>query len=105
MIKKFDIVYGKRIFVRAFEAPYVGFYPEPVKSSARPISFKLILKVLQFLVKPKAKKCMFFQYQIGYALHKGWVKKRKIIVPAANTCNSMLHAHISVNAFHIILCS
>jgi hypothetical protein len=74
MIKKFDIVYGKRSFVHVFETPSSGFYPEPVKSIARPISFKLILTVLQFLVEPKAKKFMFFQYQVEYALHKGWSK-------------------------------
>jgi len=43
VIKKFDIVYGKRIFVGVLEASAYGLYPEPVKSSPRPTSFKLIL--------------------------------------------------------------
>jgi hypothetical protein len=43
VIKKVDIVYGKRIFVGVFEASAYGFYPERVKSIPRPISFKLIL--------------------------------------------------------------
>jgi hypothetical protein len=43
VIKKFDIVYGKRNFVGVFEASAYGFYSKPLKSSPRSISFKLIL--------------------------------------------------------------
>jgi hypothetical protein len=43
---------------------------------------------------------MFFQYQVGYALHKRLGKGKKNCCPSREY-NSMLHTHISVNAFKV----
>jgi hypothetical protein len=48
------------------------------------------------------KKLCFPHYHVGYAKHKGLGREKKNLCPSCGM-NSMLHAHISVNAFKVTI--